>query len=99
MIYEATLCSAREKRNFTKITDSYLSEKVIKAIQQQNAFHKVNNIWLRANITLVDTKDNVADRILSLTSKLDSEYNQHLKIALTLKKLISYSAIAGCKLQ
>ncbi|MEM8722930.1 MAG: N-acetyltransferase [Cyanobacteria bacterium P01_G01_bin.39] len=85
LIYQATLTSAKENRQFTKITDSFLSRPVIEAIQQKNAFSKVNNTWLRANFSLVDTRNNLLDRIINSVTNLPSEYHRYGKIALSYK--------------
>ena len=85
VIYQATLISATENRQFTKITDSFLSPTVIEAIQQKNTFSKVSNTWLRANFSLVDTKDNLLDRIIDSVTNLSSEYNRYSKIASSYK--------------
>ncbi|MEM7593769.1 MAG: GNAT family N-acetyltransferase [Cyanobacteria bacterium P01_A01_bin.83] len=85
LIYQATLTSAKENRQFTKITDAFLSSSVIEAIQQKNAFSKVNNTWLRANFSLVDTKDNLLDYIINFVTNLPTEYHRYGKIALSYK--------------
>lgn len=85
LIYQATLTSAQENRQFTKITDSFLSPPVIEAIQQTNTFSKVNNTWLRANFSLVDTKDNLLAHIIESATNLPSEYHRYGKIALSYK--------------
>ena len=85
VIYQATLISAKENRQFTKITDGFLSPTVIEAIQQKNTFSKVNNTWLRANFSLVDTKDNLLDSIIDSVTNLSSEYNRYSKIASSYK--------------
>ena len=84
-IYQATLISARENRQFTKITDLLLSDRVIEAIQQENAFIKVNNAWLRANFALVDTKSNLLNRVINSVDKSSSEYARYRKVALSFK--------------
>ena len=85
LIYQATLTSAKENRHFTKISDSFLSPKIIEAIQQKNTFSKSNNTWLRANFSLVDTKDNLLDRIINSVTNLPSQYHRYGKIATSYK--------------
>lgn len=85
LIYQATLISAQENRQFTKITDAFLSATVIEAIQQKNTFSKVNNTWLRANFFLVDTKYNLLDCIIDSVTNLTAEYHRYSKIASSYK--------------
>ncbi len=85
LIYQATLRSAKENRKFVKITDLFLSDIAIEAIQQENTFTKISNGWLRANFPLVDTKDNLFNYIIKTVSNLSSQYDIYRKIALSFK--------------
>lgn len=92
LIYQATLTSAKENRQFTKITDSFLSPIIIDAIQQKNTFSKVNNTWLRANLCLIDTKDNLLNRIIKSVTNLAPEYHRYSKIASSYKNELEDSS-------
>lgn len=73
LIFQATLVSAREQRQFTRITDVVLQETVTK-ILQKDTFIKVENGWLRANIAVAETALNLSQRLENLALKFGQEY-------------------------
>jgi hypothetical protein len=73
LIFQAALVSAREQRQFTRVTDTGLQETVIK-ILQKDTFIKVENGWLRANIALAKTALNLSQRLEELAIKFGQEY-------------------------
>ncbi len=74
IIFKSILKSAREQRHFTRITDPYLEDAVTEAIQE-DAFVKVQNGWLKANLSVVKTFSELSKYITSLVSNLGEEYN------------------------
>jgi hypothetical protein len=73
LIFQATLVSAREQRQFTRVTDTGLQETVIKVVQK-DTFIKAENGWLRANIAVAETALNLSQRLESLAIKFGQEY-------------------------
>ncbi|WP_414586275.1 GNAT family N-acetyltransferase [Scytonema sp. PCC 10023] len=90
LIFKSILRSARERRQFTRITESYLEETVIKAIQE-DAFVRVNNGWLKVNLAVAETASQLSTRLTSLASTLGSEYNfcRHIAASLNTESLIT----------
>jgi GNAT superfamily N-acetyltransferase/predicted nucleic acid-binding protein len=80
LIFQAASLSAREQRQFTRITDPHLQEAVTTAIQK-DTFVKVNNGWLRANIAVAETASQLAKRLSDLAAKLGQEYDFCRQIA------------------
>ncbi|MEW5857590.1 MAG: N-acetyltransferase, partial [Cyanobacteriota bacterium] len=73
LIFQAALVSAREQRQFTRITDIELQETVIKSLQK-DTFINVDNGWLRANIAVAETGLNLSQRLEDLAIKFGQEY-------------------------
>jgi GNAT superfamily N-acetyltransferase len=82
LIFKSILHSARERRQFTRITDSYLEETVIKAIQE-DAFVRGNNGWLKVNLAIAETASQLSTRLTSLAS-MGSEYKFCQQVAASL---------------
>lgn len=80
IIFKAILFSANEGKHFTRITDPYLEEIVINAIQDDN-FIRVNNGWFKINLALAETASNLSKYLNKLGSSLHQEYDFCLKIA------------------
>ncbi len=80
LIFQAASVSAREQRQFTRITDPCLQEAVTTAIQK-DTFVKVNNGWLRANIAVAETASRLAQRLTGLAANLGHEYDFCRQIA------------------
>lgn len=74
IIFKSILKSAREQRYFTRITDPYLEDAVTEAIQE-DAFVKVQNGWLKANLSVVKTSSELSEYITSLVYNLGEEYD------------------------
>lgn len=83
LIFQAASLSAREQRQFTRITDLHLQEAVTSAIQN-DTFVKVTNGWLRANIAVAETASQLAQRLTELAAAWGKEYDFCSKIANTL---------------
>jgi len=73
LIFLATLISAREQRQFTRITDRRLSEIVTTAIQKDH-FVNVKDGFLRVNIAVAETKLQLAERLSYLANIGGQEY-------------------------
>ncbi len=80
IIFKSILKSASEQRHFTRITDPYLEDAVTEAIQE-DAFVKVLNGWLKANLSVVKTSSELSEYITSLVSNLGEEYDFIRKLA------------------
>lgn len=74
IIFKSILKSAHGQRRFTRITDQYLENTVIEAIQE-DAFVKVKNGWLKANLSVVKTCSELSCYLHNLASNLEKEYS------------------------
>lgn len=74
LIYSAILRSIEENKQFTKITDSYLQDVVVTAIKSDH-FFQFKDSYFRANISIVNTRKNIANYLKKLTNELSKEYN------------------------
>ncbi|MEB3180612.1 MAG: N-acetyltransferase [Nostocaceae cyanobacterium] len=73
LIFKSILRSARQQREFTRITDSYLSETVMTAIQETSSFRRVKNGWLKVNLAVAETASELSIRLANLGSTLGEE--------------------------
>lgn len=80
LIFLATLISAREQRQFTRITDRRLSEIVTTAIHKDH-FVNVKDGFLRVNIAVAETKLQLSRRLTDLANSLGREYDFCLNFA------------------
>ncbi len=80
LIFLATLISAREQRQFTRITDRRLSEIVTTAIHKDH-FVNVKDGFLRVNIAVAETKLQLSQRLTDLANSLGREYDFCLNFA------------------
>ncbi|MFM6151937.1 MAG: N-acetyltransferase, partial [Sphaerospermopsis kisseleviana] len=80
IIFKSILLSANEGKQFTRITDAYLEETVINAIQEDN-FIRVNNGWVKINLAVAETLSNVSKQLNNLGASLPQEYGFCLRIA------------------
>lgn len=83
LLFQAASLSAREQRQFTRITDPRLQEVVITSIHK-DTFVNVKNGWLRANIAVAETASQLSTRLFDLANNLGEEYDFCRKIANTL---------------
>lgn len=81
LIFKSILRSAREQRQFTRISDSYLAESVMTAIQESSSFRRVTNGWLKINLALAETASELSQRLITLGSTLGEEYQICLQFA------------------
>jgi hypothetical protein len=83
LLFQAVSLSAREQRQFTRITDPRLQEVVTTSIHK-DTFVNVKNGWLRANIAVAETASQLSTRLFDLANNLGEEYDFCRKIANTL---------------
>ncbi len=72
LIFKSILRSALEQREFTRVTDSYLTETVTTAIQE-NTFVQVKNGFLKVNLAVVETASELSIRLANLADTLGQE--------------------------
>jgi len=80
LIFQAASISARERRQFTRINDTYLQEVVTTAIQK-DIFVKVKDGWLKANLAVAETASQLSQRLTHLATNLGEEYEVCCQIA------------------
>nr|WP_199323975.1 GNAT family N-acetyltransferase [Coleofasciculus sp. FACHB-SPT36] len=80
LLFQAASVSAREQRQFTRITDPYLEETLTKAIQE-DAFIRVKNGWLRANIAISEKASQLSLHLVNLANNFGQEYDFCRQIA------------------
>ncbi len=74
LIFKSILHSARQQRQFTRITDAHLAETVMTAIQETLSFRGVTNGWLKVNLAVTETASELSIRLANLSSSLGAEY-------------------------
>lgn len=86
LIFHAIIISAQENRYFTRITDPYLEEIVVKAIQE-DAFIKNKGEYIKVNIPVAETAFNLSKRLNDL-AKFELEYQSNfcIKFAKTISQ-------------
>ncbi len=88
LVFESISISAREERNFTKIKDRFLSEAVIINIHKDGTFVEFNNTYLRANMAIAKTANQLSQDLENLAVNLGEEYNFFRKISQLLQKKV-----------
>lgn len=74
LMLRSILLSSREQRQFTRITDPYLEETIAVAIQE-DAFVRVKDGWLRANLATAETASQLSVRLTNLAGEFGQEYD------------------------
>jgi len=77
-IFECFSTSVNEGKKFTRITEEFLDDNIITALQE-NSFFKTTKGWLRANFKIVETSSNISAYIFSLCEKRN-KYEQLLTL-------------------
>jgi hypothetical protein len=72
LILQMLTVSAREHRIFTKICDTFINANIASALQD-DAFMKVDEGWLKVNLNVAETADEIALRLSELASRGTSE--------------------------
>lgn len=85
ILFKSILKSAHDQRYFTRITDKYPEETVIEAIQE-DVFVKVNNGWLKANLSVTQSCVELSNNLTNLATEFGEEYNFIKEIAKNLNK-------------
>ncbi|WP_427160340.1 GNAT family N-acetyltransferase [Aliinostoc sp. HNIBRCY26] len=75
-IFQSFFSAACEKRQFTRVTDTYLDEQVTIALQE-DSFIKTQDGWLRANLAIVDDADSIASYLSYICSKSPKNYGHY----------------------
>ncbi|NER35474.1 MAG: GNAT family N-acetyltransferase [Oscillatoria sp. SIO1A7] len=73
LIFRSVSQAADENRPFVRISDPYLDSTCIEAIQE-DAFIRVSEQYLKVNLPVAATAEELAERLLVL-ARLDSDYN------------------------
>ncbi len=87
-VLQAVLTSSREKRILTRITDTFLSD-VIRDALKENGFVPSDDIWIKANLPVVEKAEDLALRLVSLTGELPGSIQHFKKNAEALKNAVS----------
>ncbi|HYW22087.1 MAG TPA: hypothetical protein VE956_22800 [Nodularia sp. (in: cyanobacteria)] len=80
LIIQSISLSARENRQFTRITDPYLQETVTTAIHE-DTFVRVDGGYLRANLAVAETASQLSMRLTNLATNFGQDYNFCQKFA------------------
>jgi len=67
LVLRSVLVSCREDRVLTKITDPYLSDDVIDALQEIGFFF-ADGYWMKANLLVIETAQELVSRLASLST-------------------------------
>jgi predicted nucleic acid-binding protein/GNAT superfamily N-acetyltransferase len=74
LIVRAIITSSKENRMITKITDEYLDDSLLDALQE-NGFLTHENIWMKANLPLAQTASEITANLQKLGESFpESEY-------------------------
>ncbi|MDJ0660418.1 MAG: GNAT family N-acetyltransferase [Crocosphaera sp.] len=85
LLFISISLSAQEGRQLTKITDKYLQDEIINMIQE-DYFIETKNELSKLNLSLIDTKTNIADQLNKLEKKLPELTFFFQKLSETLRK-------------
>jgi predicted nucleic acid-binding protein/GNAT superfamily N-acetyltransferase len=79
LVLRTVLISSGEERVLTKVTDTRLSDDVIDALQE-SGFVFTDGIWIKANLSVVETVEELASRLASLSNHFPqtSQYFQEM---------------------
>lgn len=85
LLFTSISLSAQEGRQLTKITDKYLQDKMITVIQEYH-FISTTNGAVKLNLSLVDTKTNIANKLTHLPNILPELSSSCKKLSETIKQ-------------
>ena len=88
LVFQSISISAREERSFTKITDPFLPEAVIRNIHKDGTFVEFNNTYLRANMAIAKTANQLSQDLENLAVSLGKEYKFCHQISQFLQKKV-----------
>ncbi len=78
-LFECFSKAASENRNFTRITENFLDEKILQALQE-DYFMKIENGWLKMNINVAKNTTEISSCILNLCKAPKPEYQFFLSV-------------------
>jgi GNAT superfamily N-acetyltransferase/predicted nucleic acid-binding protein len=84
LVLRTVLISSGEERVLTKVTDTCLPDDVIDALQE-NGFVFIDNVWMKANLPVVETVEELASRLVSLLNHFPQTNQYFQEMANTLK--------------
>jgi GNAT superfamily N-acetyltransferase len=84
LVLHSVLNSSREERVLTKVSDPYLSDEAIDALQEIG-FVLVDENWIMANLPVVETAGKVGSRLATLSSDFPDAEQYFWRIAKTLE--------------
>ena len=85
LIFKSILHSAGENRQSTIINDCFLQEQVNQAIQEYQ-FIQVNDNFLRLNLAVVETADQLSKRLKKIASNPEKQYRFFIQLAKSIKQ-------------
>ncbi len=85
LIFQSIILSSTEQRMFTKVTEPYLENIILFALQE-DGFFQVKNEWLKTNLAVLETTNLLANRLLGLSATTDNEYSILYELANILKQ-------------
>jgi predicted nucleic acid-binding protein len=74
LAFQAVLLSSRERKAFTLITDAYLADEVVDALQE-DLFMKGAGAWLKVNPPVLEDARSLARRLRDLASLNEEEFS------------------------
>ncbi len=77
LVYQAIIVSSQEKRALTKITDTFLSDEIIDALQE-NGFAFIKSVWIKANLPYIETVKKLTERLICLQKDFP-QYSQYFQ--------------------
>jgi len=94
-IFECFSKSVSEGKKFTRITEEFLEDNIIAALQE-NSFFKATEGWLKANLKILENSSNISTYISSLC-EATNKYKEFLTLTniLTNPELVKNTKIAA----
>ncbi|NEP14268.1 MAG: GNAT family N-acetyltransferase [Symploca sp. SIO2C1] len=93
-IFECILTAAKEKRQFTRITEAYLEKNTIIALQEDN-FIETENEWLKMNLAISQNSVDTSSYISELCQSTNKGYDQYSPLV---KLLSDFNSINNTRL-
>jgi hypothetical protein len=92
LVLHSVLVSSGEGRVLTRVTDSYLSDDAIDALQEIG-FVFTGGFWIKANLPVVETVEELSSRLVSLSTDFPQASQYFQQMADTLRTARSVSNI------
>ena len=87
LIFNAIVTAATEKRHITRITDHYLSDEIIESLRE-NGFISADNSWIKLNLSLVATSQQLLSHLKLLGVRFVEISNYFAQLKQTLETAI-----------